>query len=250
MTKTGLSFRNVLPGIALLAPALLWAAPANAAIVVFNSRAQFNAAASPTTVEDFTDIARGGILAGVLNSSTTTNGLVPGDIDPGVTYSVPTPGQGEDFALFIDAGGGFTGGFLDGFDYGGDNFLNVTFDSAQGAFGFDTNNFMGAFTIVINSSAGPIFSQTFPGALDDGLVFFGFQSDSADIVSLTIESTLAPFGNAFAIDNFTFNGRPVIELGGIPEPATWAMMITGFGMAGGALRRHKRSATAAASALA
>ena len=28
--------------------------------------------------------------------------------------------------------------------------------------------------------------------------------------------------------------------GAVPEPATWAMMIVGFGMAGAAMRRHKR----------
>lgn len=33
--------------------------------------------------------------------------------------------------------------------------------------------------------------------------------------------------------------------GAVPEPATWAMMITGFGLAGAALRRRARSALAA-----
>ena len=33
--------------------------------------------------------------------------------------------------------------------------------------------------------------------------------------------------------------------GAVPEPATWAMMITGFGLAGAALRRRPRSALAA-----
>jgi hypothetical protein len=30
--------------------------------------------------------------------------------------------------------------------------------------------------------------------------------------------------------------------GGVPEPATWAMMVTGFGLAGAALRRRNRAA--------
>ncbi len=34
--------------------------------------------------------------------------------------------------------------------------------------------------------------------------------------------------------------------GGVPEPATWAMMILGFGMAGGALRTTRRKAAAIA----
>ena len=32
--------------------------------------------------------------------------------------------------------------------------------------------------------------------------------------------------------------------GGVPEPATWAMMIAGFGLAGAAMRRRERSAAA------
>lgn len=40
-------------------------------------------------------------------------------------------------------------------------------------------------------------------------------------------------GSSIFADNLTF------DLGGaIPEPATWAMMIAGFGLAGGALRRR------------
>ena len=33
--------------------------------------------------------------------------------------------------------------------------------------------------------------------------------------------------------------HPLADVGGVPEPATWAMMITGFGLAGSALRRRR-----------
>ena len=54
---------------------------------------------------------------------------------------------------------------------------------------------------------------------------------------------------AGAVDNFSFafggNSQTYnFEVAAVPEPATWAMMITGFGLAGAALRR-RRSATAA-----
>ena len=32
-----------------------------------------------------------------------------------------------------------------------------------------------------------------------------------------------------------------VEVAGVPEPATWATMIAGFGLIGGGLRRHRRS---------
>ena len=37
-----------------------------------------------------------------------------------------------------------------------------------------------------------------------------------------------------------------LNLGGVPEPTTWALMIGGFGMVGGALRRQRRSGFATA----
>ena len=48
----------------------------------------------------------------------------------------------------------------------------------------------------------------------------------------------------FGIDNLTYtlNAAPP---GGIPEPATWAMMIGGIGMAGGTLRRRVRTTVTA-----
>jgi hypothetical protein len=39
-------------------------------------------------------------------------------------------------------------------------------------------------------------------------------------------------GNSFELDN-------IAVASAVPEPATWAMMIVGFGVAGGALRRRR-----------
>jgi hypothetical protein len=46
-------------------------------------------------------------------------------------------------------------------------------------------------------------------------------------------------GNDFAIDNI------VVQAAGVPEPASWALMITGFGLAGATLRRRRAVAVAA-----
>jgi len=47
---------------------------------------------------------------------------------------------------------------------------------------------------------------------------------------------------------FTNNGQRAFELdnvafGAVPEPATWAMLIAGFGLVGGAMRRRRSSTT-------
>lgn len=47
-------------------------------------------------------------------------------------------------------------------------------------------------------------------------------------------------GSAFS-SSATLSIPPADMMGAVPEPATWAMMITGFGMVGGALRRARRT---------
>jgi len=46
---------------------------------------------------------------------------------------------------------------------------------------------------------------------------------------------LSSTGNSFEVDNFAANVQ------GVPEPATWALMITGFGAAGAVLRRRRQT---------
>ncbi|MBB5685489.1 PEPxxWA-CTERM sorting domain-containing protein [Sphingobium boeckii] len=48
-------------------------------------------------------------------------------------------------------------------------------------------------------------------------------------------------GTAFELDNIRFSNA-------VPEPATWAMMITGFGMVGSGMRRGRRTKLATATA--
>jgi hypothetical protein len=59
-----------------------------------------------------------------------------------------------------------------------------------------------------------------------GVIHLGLSDDSA-IAS----------GNDFGVDN--------ISLASVPEPASWALMITGFGAAGAMLRRRRQVAVAA-----
>jgi hypothetical protein len=53
------------------------------------------------------------------------------------------------------------------------------------------------------------------------------------------------FENGFQIQSLSVNLAPsyvtVESVGGIPEPATWAMLITGFGLTGAMMRRRARA---------
>jgi hypothetical protein len=58
--------------------------------------------------------------------------------------------------------------------------------------------------------------------------------------------TLASRTNSFEIDNFSApGGSNPLTGGAVPEPATWAMMIFGFGMTGAMLRQRQRRAVLA-----
>lgn len=57
-------------------------------------------------------------------------------------------------------------------------------------------------------------------------------ADRANIGGLRFRSD----GNAFEMDNFA--------IGAVPEPATWALFVLGFGALGGAMRRRSRAMVA------
>ena len=213
--------------------ALTTASVQAAGITTFSNRATFMNAVGPATVEDFTDSSHFPIYSGVLNEFTTEAGLSVGDIQPGVTYSTP----GGQWAVAIDRGGGYEGGFLDSLTRDGEKLLTITFDSAMGSFGFDTNRLMGqAFDITINFLSGPSYSQTFnvdqSSDLRD-LEFFGFASASTDIMSVIIDGNLGDTGQFnFALDDFTFSTTAV------PLPA--AVWLFGSALASMGIRRWLR----------
>lgn len=62
------------------------------------------------------------------------------------------------------------------------------------------------------------------------LGFFGFSSDRP-MNQVIIRSADARID----LDNLRFNTAPATA---VPEPASWALMIGGFGIAGGAMRRR------------
>lgn len=49
---------------------------------------------------------------------------------------------------------------------------------------------------------------------------------------------------SISFDNIRFDVRPMAVVGGVPEPATWGMMLAGFGIVGGAMRRRHQNLAA------
>jgi hypothetical protein len=111
----------------------------------------------------------------------------------------------------------------------------------------------------LKAVANVTFSSDLPGApeADDVLTAFGmmrtgeqggiaqpmFDGPSQKLVNVVIYTD--PSGNSDAVTRFVDkNGRELFGFASdVPEPATWAVMLTGLGLAGVALRRRQRAAT-------
>jgi hypothetical protein len=94
-----------------------------------------------------------------------------------------------------------------------------------------------AFTLVDNM--GDIFTgAAFTFALTNGENFFGFQGiNGQSIASVSLQAIGGTIGDVRQIRFDAVDASNNV----VPEPGTWAMMLIGFGAAGTAMRRRRRS---------
>ena len=59
------------------------------------------------------------------------------------------------------------------------------------------------------------------------------------LASLTATGLADPIGGGVAVRSFGSVGFDTISLGAVPEPASWTMLIAGFGLTGAAMRRRR-----------
>lgn len=157
--------------------------------------------------------------------------------------------------------------------------FSVTFDSVANSFKFDAT-FAGAinparsglYAIGVNTGTGPI--APFGGIGNPNVIFnqvIAVQKTGAVAIGMNNSLTASISGNRFSLivplallpttgftpNNYGFNLWPRNGLGNnnqisdfapnnanfsaVPEPATWAMLLAGFTLLGGALR-HRRTA--------
>ncbi len=124
------------------------------------------------------------------------------------------------------------------FDFGTGTVLRVAFGNRAGAFTPDSGVTAFGFDYgVTQASAGELVSingQNYTAIGKPTFNFFGIV-DSAGVAPISFD-----FVTSAIFDNVTVaSAAPAV--GGIPEPATWAMMIIGMGSVGATLRRSRRA---------
>jgi len=120
----------------------------------------------------------------------------------------------------------------------GGGFANVSLGGAFSAFQFDWGSIDSYNTLTIHSSIGDVAvvpGGNFPNTANGDQ--FAPGTNGLFTVRATAGETftgitLASGSNSFEIDNLAVTG-------GVPEPASWALMIMGFGSAGVMLRRRR-----------
>ena len=121
---------------------------------------------------------------------------------------------------FLLAGDGFPVGTITD----SDPIFNLTLRFADGA------TLTGAYTPLTNTFSGSTSATV--GRTTYTLNEFSFRRNLGDSVS---EYVARPGGDG---NDYSGNFRFTTALSAVPEPASWAMMITGFGLVGGAMRRR------------
>lgn len=191
-------------------------------------------------------IVNGGFEASTSQTSTPTGWTNIGHTDGVIAYSVfGTPAYDGSYYYDIGGYGGATPSVNDG--------IMQTINTVAGqtyrlTFGYSGENTAGVST-VLGVTAGSVVNQYSLLGNNAGLFKDPFKTTYFDFVAAGA-TTDVKF-QIFSSSQFGYNDPLIdavsveaIKRGGVPEPAAWAMMLAGFGLVGGAMRRRGTMATA------
>ena len=190
---------------------------ANAAITVFTDQASFLAATTNAGVDTFSDlvVAQYGVT---MNRTAGTH-----------SYTASAPNT-----FFPGSGGGnpflSTNNLLDQVVFNG---FGADVSAVGGSF-FGSNingGYTAASSITLSMiDADGLFTYTALNPTPGGFLGFVSTGGLSQFTVATVDSVWV------SVDNFTLAG----SLSAVPEPATWAMMIIGFGAVGSVVRTSRR----------
>lgn len=112
-----------------------------------------------------------------------------------------------------------------------------------------TGSFTGGALTAVRGGSSSTFQVSIPadsifGTTTDFFDFTGFRLDDFALSMSSATPRITVSGGT--VSSFTANGTGTFAGGVVPEPATWAMMIVGFGLVGVSLRRRERIARVSA----
>lgn len=229
----------------IVAAGVLGATSATAATTVYSDAAAFTAATTGVTTNGFNTVAA--------NSSVL---LFPSGV---TSYAQPGFAITQSTNNAFNSNGNTSPSTFYYYNWGTDGVVNspyagtmtVTFSTAVTAFALDLGVFYGApFPYppgTVPGAATTLYGQpvqigTSQGNFSVGtsstrsLTFFGVTSDTA-FTSFTIKGLSGQAGASTVVDNLRF-GTALVPA--VPEPASWGMMILGFGIVGGSVRYRRR----------
>lgn len=217
--------RKILISILLAAVAV----PAQAASF-YTDLASFQAAnPSATLIEDFESVS-GGQLDTALPSLTRSSGTYVG------IAGVPFPNVFVSSPGYTNFGAGNNPTTSKILTANGDESFNVLLAAPTTAIGMNLflNDLGDAEVSYYDLTDTWLGSATYSAATDN-FQFTGFQANPGQLIArFTFASTGGGILNT-GIDNIY-----AAPLQGVPEPAAWAMMLAGFGLVGGAVRRRNK----------
>lgn len=206
--------------LALAISVAAFVAPANAAVTMIGSEAAFTTSGAITQSFDFDSFPAG-------------NFSLPGD-----PYSVGDVTFQSTNNLIVGTGLYGTPRNTIANNYWTP--LPGTIAGTHDLFGFNlTFSGTGAVDVVLGTNLG---SYTFSNvsAPYQAFAFQGFKADAGEYFTNFSINALNGSGNLVMTTDYKLG---TAGPGAVPEPATWAMMIGGFGMVGGTMRYRRRKTT-------
>lgn len=208
---------NILASTAAIAALSIFAAPAAAGITIFNTPGDVQPAENVLIDDGLT----GETVFGHTNNSNTGVSFL--SLTSGVSLEGFANGQARVEAI---------GSSLDALRFfltSGDGFGEVEFDLHKAASNTDT------VTVTFVGSFG---TETRTFDLGNGNNWFSARTDAGDLITaVSFDTSGSGVGDIRQVRLGAFAGA----IPSVPEPATWAMMLCGFGALGAAARRRPRT---------